>query len=346
MTRFEPLEYFIENVNSMRLSLNGIQPALELLEKKIRGEFSAYGNLASEMAHYAAGGRGKRLRPTLLFLSGKLFGEIDSRHVDAAAGIELIHTATLVHDDIIDEAQIRRKKPSLNKAYGQELAVMTGDLILSHAMNLLVHLPTPRAARIVTGVAKRVCEGEILQTFKRFHLGISEEEYFEVIEKKTATLFDASCRLGAELSGAAEEEAALLGEFGLGVGLAFQIVDDCLDIVGDENELGKSLGTDMKKGKLTLPFIRLLARLPKNEKKELEARMAPPLTPEKMRQLQEVLIEKEAVGEAAGAAADLVEKAKNSLKTLKRFDSHALETLIQFADSILIPLREKLPVLP
>lgn len=330
---------------TVRLSLNGIQPALELLEKKIRGEFSSYGNLASEMAHYAANGRGKRLRPTLLFLSGKIFGEIDSRHVDAAAGIELIHTATLVHDDIIDEAEIRRRKPSLNRAYGQELAVMAGDLILSHAMSLLVHLPAPRAARIVTNIAKQVCEGEILQTFRRFHLGISEEEYFEVIEKKTATLFDASCRLGAELSGAAEEEAALLGKFGRSVGLAFQIVDDCLDIVGDENELGKSLGTDMKKGKLTLPFIRLLERLPKNEKKQLEAMMSPPLTPEKMRELQEVLIEKEAVGEAAEVASNHVDQAKNSLKTLKPSDSHALETLLQFADSIFIPLRDKFPAL-
>lgn len=323
-----------------------IRPFLDRLEKKIQREFASYENLASELAYYAAGGRGKRLRPALLFLSGKIFGPLDPRHVDAATAIELIHTATLVHDDIIDEAEIRRKKPSLNKAYGHELAVMAGDLILSHAMSLLVSLPTLRPAQIVTRMTNLVCEGEILQTHRRFHLGITEAEYFEVIEKKTATLFDASCQIGAEFSGANPEEAALLARFGRSIGLAFQIIDDCLDIVGEEEDLGKSLGTDMKKGKLTLPFIRLLARLKGAEKQKLEEMMAPPLTPEKMKRIREVLLEKEAVEEAVEEATRRVDQAKQSLRSLATPYPEATEALLSFADTIFTPLREKFPALP
>lgn len=329
----------------MGQSLNLIQSSLDQLEEQLSKEFSTYGDLASELALYAAGGRGKRLRPVLLFLSGKLFGELDGRHVKAATSIELIHTATLIHDDIIDEAQIRRKKPSLNKAYGPELAVMTGDLILSHAMGILVSLPDNLPAQLITQSTNEICEGEMLQTFRRFHLGISEDEYYEVIEKKTATLFDVSSRLGALFSGASEEETKILGTFGRTIGIAFQIVDDCLDIVGNENDLGKSLGTDMKKGKLTLPFIRLLARLSGEEKKNLEECMSPPLTVEKMGELKKVLQLNGAVEEAVQVATDQVKKAKNDLACLKNLKPEAQEKLFELTEAIFEPLKEKKPAL-
>lgn len=326
-------------------TLNLIQSTLDQLEEQLSKEFSTYGELASELALYAAGGQGKRLRPVLHFLSGKLFGELDERHVKAATSIELIHTATLIHDDIIDEAQIRRKKPSLNKAYGPELAVMTGDLILSHAMGILVSLPDNYPAQLITQSTNEICEGEMLQTFRRFHLGISEEEYYEVIEKKTASLFDVSCRLGAQFSGASEEEVKVLGAFGRTIGIAFQIVDDCLDIVGNENDLGKSLGTDMKKGKLTLPFIRLLARLSGEEKKNLEECISPPLTVEKMGELKKVLQLNEAVEEAIQVATGQVEKAKSDLAQLKGLNPEAQKALLELTDAIFAPLKEKKPAL-
>jgi len=327
------------------LNLKIIQPSLDQLEKKLAGEFSSYGNIAAELSIYATGGRGKRLRPAFLFLSGKLFGNLDERHIKTATAIELIHTATLIHDDIIDEAQIRRKKPSLNKAYGSELSVMTGDLVLSHAMGLLVSLPNLRPAQLITQITNQICEGEMLQTFSRFHLGISEQEYFDVIEKKTASLFEVSCQIGGEFSGASEQDAKLLGKFGRSIGLAFQMVDDCLDIIGDESELGKSLGTDMKKGKLTLPFIRLLARSSGEEKKRLEEMMAPPLTLEKMQNLRSLLQEKEAVEEAASVAANYIDEAKGELSLLSQADPEIKDLLLAFADQILSPLKEKFPAL-
>ncbi len=324
--------------------LEFIQPHLDCLEEQLSKQFSSYQDIAAELAQYAAGGRGKRLRPILLFLSGKLFGELDERHLFAASAIELIHTATLIHDDIIDEAQIRRKKLSLNKAYGPELAVMTGDLILSHAMGLLLRLPDREAAQKVIQVTNEICEGEMLQTFRRFHLGISEKEYFQVIEKKTASLFDVSCQLGAQFSGADEAAVRLLGRFGRSVGIAFQIVDDCLDIVGSEEDLGKSLGTDMKKGKLTLPFIRLLSQLNGSAKKFLEEKASSPLTPEKMKKLQEILREKGVVEEAVRAALERVEKSKQEIKTLRTIAADPLNALLATTDQIFTPLQEKFSV--
>lgn len=328
----------------MSINLQLIQSNLDVLEEKLVQEFSSYQDIAAELAQYAAGGQGKRLRPILLFLCGKLFGEVDERHIVAASAIELIHTATLIHDDIIDEAQIRRKKPSLNHAYGPELAVMTGDLVLSHAMGLLVSLTDNRAAQKVTQITNEICEGEMLQTFRRFHLGISEQEYLEVIEKKTASLFGVSCQLGAEFSGADEKATQLVGQFGRTLGIAFQIVDDCLDIVGSENDLGKSLGTDMKKGKLTLPFIRLLSQLNGDAKKELEEMVSAPLDAEKMKKLQALLREKGMVEEAINSAAKRVDQSKQDLKGLKNISPEALDILIAVADQIFIPLQEKFPV--
>ena len=167
-----------------------------------------------------------------------------------------------------------------------------------------------------------------------------------MIEKKTASLFDVSCQLGAEFSHASVGEAKILGQFGRSMGLAFQIVDDCLDIIGDEDDLGKSLGTDMKKGKLTLPFIRLLARSKGVEKKNLEEMMAPPLTVEKMQRLREVLQEKEAVEEAVSTAIHYIDQAKELIQRLDQFDSEVLSMLISFTDQIFSPLREKFPALP
>ncbi len=323
----------------MKLPL--IQPTLDALEKKLTQEFSSYKDIAAELAQYAAGGQGKRLRPILVFLSGKLFGEVDERHITLASAIELIHTATLIHDDIIDEAEIRRKKPSLNHAYGPELAVMTGDLILSHAMGLLVSLPDNKAAQQVTQITNEICEGEMLQTFRRFHLGICEQEYLEVIEKKTASLFGVSCSVGAEFSGADAQSAKVMGEFGRTLGIAFQIVDDCLDIVGSENDLGKSLGTDMKKGKLTLPFIRLLAQLEGSARDELEKSVSVPLTPEKMQALQKELREKGMVEAAIQEATQRVAQSKEALKGLNLNNKEVLDALFEVADQIFVPLQEK-----
>lgn len=326
----------------MSFSFPNIQPSLEQLEKKLSREFSSYKGIAGELSLYATDGRGKRLRPLLLFLSGNLFGSIGDQHITAAAAIELIHTATLIHDDIIDEAEIRRKKPSLNKAYGPELAVMTGDLVLSHAMGLLVSLPNNRIARQVTQITNEICEGEMLQTFRRFHLGITESEYIEVIEKKTASLFGVSCQIGAELSGADIKASSVLAEFGRSLGIAFQIVDDCLDIVGSEDELGKSLGTDMKKGKLTLPFIRLLNQLHGKEKEELEKGISVPLTPEKIKTVQECLRSKGMVEEAIQSAQTRIEDSIQALKTLSSVSPEALEQFNRITDVIFEPLTDKL----
>ncbi len=179
-----------------------------------------------------------------------------------AAVVEMIHTATLVHDDVLDEAVIRRHAATVNAEWGNETAVLLGDYLFTHAFHLAASLESTRACRWIGAATNRVCEGEMQQVFHRGNLGLHERDYFEIIEAKTAELTAVSCRLGAFYAGASESTVAALDAYGRNLGIAFQIADDVLDIWGEERATGKSLGTDLKQQKLTLPVIKLLARSP------------------------------------------------------------------------------------
>ena len=176
-----------------------------------------------------------------------------------AAVVEMIHTATLVHDDILDEAVIRRHAATVNAEWGNETAVLLGDYLFTHAFHLAASLESTRACRWIGHATNKVCEGEMQQVHHRGNLDLDENDYFAIIEGKTAELTAVSCRLGASYAGAAEPTVAALDRYGRNLGIAFQIADDVLDIWGEERVTGKSLGTDLEKQKLTLPVIRLLA---------------------------------------------------------------------------------------
>ena len=203
--------------------------------------------------------RGKRLRPALVLFSGRASGTLTDDHAVLAAVVEMIHTATLVHDDVLDEAVIRRHAATINAEWGNETAVLLGDYLFTHAFHLAASLESTLACRWIGAATNRVCEGEMQQVHHRGNLDLDERDYFEIIEGKTAELTAVSCRLGAYYSGATESVVAALDRYGRNLGIAFQIADDVLDIWGDERATGKSLGTDLEKQKLTLPVIRLLA---------------------------------------------------------------------------------------
>lgn len=225
-----------------------------LLREALETDLPDVGALRDHVAAFA----GKRMRPTLVLLTGRALGRITEDHVRLAVVIEIIHAATLVHDDIIDEARIRRGTLSLNALRGNEISVLFGDFLYARAVNLLASFDDPGVIRGVSKAACLMCEGELLQVLTRNNPRLSREQYLRIIRRKTAALYGAGAALAALLSGAAPSVREALERFGEEVGTAFQIVDDCLDLVGDEAEVGKSLGTDLKKGKVTLPILRIL----------------------------------------------------------------------------------------
>ncbi len=267
------------------------------------------------MVQQAASYRGKQLRPVLVCLSGRAVGELSDDHVEVAKVVELLHTATLVHDDVLDGASLRRQQQTINAAHGIEVSVLLGDYIYARAFHMSVGIADPTCSRVLGEVVRRICQGEITQIVHRFDFDWDEPRYFQVITEKTALLYGAACRLGAYYSGGTPEQVEALERFGTELGVAFQIVDDVLDLDGDEGVVGKSLGTDLGKGKLTLPLLRLLRdehlRLPL--RRLMEAKLA---DEEKLRRLHREFPLERALNESFEVARERVRSAVTALEVL------------------------------
>ena len=221
------------------------------------------------LIEYVSSRSGKMIRPALLLLAGRCCGRTTDEHIRVAAIIEMIHNATLLHDDVIDEGQKRRGLPTINRLWGNETAVLLGDLLLSRVFKMCAELEEPQAARVIAAAAVRLCEGELRQAVQKHDWLLSEEDYIDAITEKSAVLFSSSCYLGAVLAGASAEHARSLADFGLNAGIAFQITDDLLDIVGDERKTGKTLGSDFDTHKLTLAVIHLLKSVDERERETI-----------------------------------------------------------------------------
>jgi octaprenyl-diphosphate synthase len=235
-----------------------VQLQLDEVETRIARQAAAFDPAIEGYVSYAVGSRGKRLRPLVALLSGGATGPMTAEHVDLAVIVELIHVATLVHDDIMDEAERRRAQPTVNARWGNSLSVLLGDCLFAHALNLATNFENVGVSRTIARAAREVCSGEIIQTQHRFDLHLATEDYLRIVKMKTGSLFAAASELGAVISGANVATVSALKEYGLKIGAAYQIYDDCLDIAGSEKETGKTLGTDLRKGKLTLPVLMLL----------------------------------------------------------------------------------------
>ena len=230
---------------------------LEAMEARFATLMAPPKTLPPGLLNLASTPTGKRMRPALLMLSGDACGQLNDRHVWAGTVVELIHTATLVHDDVIDDAALRRWQPTVTHAYGKGVSVLLGDYLFSLALR---HFPMvgPQAVEILGPAIQHMCEGELRQALRANDPELTEAEYTQIISMKTAELYAASCELGALLAGDDEETVRRFTEYGRLLGIAFQIADDCLDLAGAEATAGKTLGLDLQKGKLTLPGIRLL----------------------------------------------------------------------------------------
>jgi octaprenyl-diphosphate synthase len=237
-----------------------ITPDLEeverILARVLKNKHARVAEVVAHVHHY----RGKRLRPMLLLLTARACGRVAPAHHVLGAVVEMIHTATLVHDDVLDSARVRRRVATVNAVWGVQTSVLLGDYLFTHAFHLASTLDDVRACRLIGAATDRVCEGELCQVLQRGNLELTETEYFDIIDGKTAELTACCCHLGALYSGASPEVVQALARYGRCVGLAFQIADDLLDLVGEEKTTGKSLGTDVEQRKLTLPLIQLLAQ--------------------------------------------------------------------------------------
>src|SRR4051812_37928921 len=227
-------------MNSVLTSLTDcITPELAAVEKQFHAELTSDLKCVNTLVKHVSRFRGKMLRPSLVLLSGKVAGEISDPHTVIATVVEMVHMATLVHDDVLDEAELRRKGATINHLRGNEAAVLLGDYLISHAFHLCSGLESQVCSREIGRTTNVVCEGELLQIDNRNNIDLTEETYLEIIRRKTASLCATCCMLGARLSGASDEVMRKLQFYGMALGTAFQIQDDILDIVGDARTVGK-----------------------------------------------------------------------------------------------------------
>lgn len=247
-----------------------IAPQLAALDRFMGDQAASFEPEIRDMAAYCLESSGKRLRPTLVFFSGwKGDDVVEETLVRAAAVVEMVHLATLVHDDIMDRAELRRSRQTAARKYGPDAAVLLGDALFSQALHIASQFPTTEVCRLVSASTRRVCSGEIMQTLRRRDTNVSLADYWRMIDLKTAELFRVSCYLGALLSAQAPGFAEAADRFGHHLGIAYQIYDDLVDFLGEEKQIGKTLGTDLATGKLTLPLMLLLERVPAAERTAL-----------------------------------------------------------------------------
>jgi len=282
-----------------------------VLARTLQGSRPGVGRLIDHLGHY----RGKRLRPALLLLTAQACGRVTPAHHTLAAVVEMIHTATLVHDDVLDSAAVRRHFSTVNALWGNQTSILLGDYLFTHAFHLTSTLGDASACRLIGEATNRVCGGELHQICQRGNLELTEQEYFDIVDYKTAALTACCCQLGAAFSGKPADIVARLTAYGRGLGIAFQIADDLLDLVGDERTTGKSLGTDVEQQKLTLPLVHLLETAPPELATKVRQILGSP-TNHKRDALRPLLVETGALDYAQRRAGESAARARAELACL------------------------------
>lgn len=295
-----------------------------------RDELISDQGFISDICRHVDQFHGKQLRPALLLLSAQACGGVRREHHVLAAVVEMVHIATLVHDDVLDEADIRRRAATVNRLWGNERAVLTGDYLFSHAYHLCSGLSSQYAARIIGQTGITLTEGEMMQNVGRGNFDLTEAEYYDIISRKTASLIGVCGLLGAKYAGADDPTVQNLREFGESLGIAFQIIDDVLDLNGDEVETGKSLGRDVHKGKMTLPLIHYLRTCSPGQRQAALAILRGD-DPQRYRQVARLLAGSESIEFANQAAQSYVAAAREALTDLPPSDARtSLDAMAEF----------------
>jgi octaprenyl-diphosphate synthase len=312
-----------------------IRPELEAVDRLFMRELGSELSCVNALVKHVSRFRGKMLRPCLVLLAGKACApesELSDAHVVVATVVEMVHMATLVHDDVLDEAELRRKGATINHLRGNEAAVLLGDYLISHSYHLCSSLDSQYASRQIAKTTNEVCEGELLQLENRNNLDLTEETYLKIIARKTAVLCAACCRLGAHFAGPDEERERLLETYGMSMGMAFQIQDDILDILGDSGTVGKTLGIDVEKAKLTLPLIHFLRTAPAEHRALMRSLLAS-REAERVDRIRHLLLPSDSITYARDRARHLVDRARSALLDLP--DSEARRVLDVMAEFVI-----------
>jgi len=278
--------------------------------------------LIKTLVTYIINSGGKRLRPVLLILSSKLCDNKSANHIDLAACVELLHTATLFHDDVVDGSQLRRGRKTANELYGNAASVLVGDFLLAASFEIMADFGDMEVIKILSRTSSIITQGEVKQLMNRTNIEVTQEDYIDIITAKTAALFASTCRVGAVVAGSSKETKQLLEDFGLNLGIAFQIADDALDYNADQNDLGKKIGDDFREGKVTLPVILAYQSASDIERKFLNDMF---LQPEDKRN-----------DEGLKLILELMKKynaIENSIAMAKTYSAKARKCISQFADA-------------
>lgn len=253
----------------MERVLDLLKNDLVLVEKQFKHDLESDVYMIRKVGEYVFASGGKRIRPMLLLLSARLAGYNGDKHIGLASVVEFIHTATLLHDDVVDSAILRRGQESANAVWGNEASVLVGDFLFAKSFSIMVRVGNLEILQTLSDATTQMAEGEVLQLISTCDLDLDEEQYLNVIRDKTAVLISAACRVGAVLGGLEGDEKEALSNFGMDIGIAFQLMDDALDYVADEAEFGKAKGHDLEEGKMTLPLIHVLRQCSADERSTL-----------------------------------------------------------------------------
>ncbi|MCC6240515.1 MAG: polyprenyl synthetase family protein [Phycisphaerales bacterium] len=310
---------------------------LRAVEDRFHLELNSELRCVNTLVKHVSRFRGKMLRPMLVLLSGKAAGQTSDAHITLATVVEMVHMATLVHDDVLDEAELRRKGATINHLRGNEAAVLLGDYLISHSYHLCssvdaaAHdLPAQYASRLIARTTNQVCEGELLQIDNRNNIDLDEKTYYQIISYKTASLCAACCSLGATFAGATPKQVKAMEQYGLSIGIAFQIQDDILDLIGDVDTVGKTLGIDIEKGKLTLPIIHFLQNAPLEHRQLLRSLLSD-RDPDRAEKIRNLILPSQSIVYTRQAATQWIDSARQALQELPDSEPRqVLDTIAQF----------------
>jgi octaprenyl-diphosphate synthase len=302
---------------------------LQAVEAEIRRQLDSPVALIQEMGGYIAGAGGKRLRPMLLLLAARLAGYRGPRSGRLACVVELLHTATLIHDDVVDQAPLRRGRPSANAQWGDDASILVGDHLYSKSFALLVRDNDRAVMETLARATVSMTEAEVFQLERKRSGLTTETDYLRIITQKTASFISACCRIGALLGGIHAEQVEALTRYGLDVGVAFQISDDSLDFVADQDRLGKAIGSDLREGKHTLPLIAMLERAaPAAGERVRTLLKRRQLAPAELAEIRELVLKYEGVDYARGRAAVYAQAAKADLEAFPPSEERDMLALI------------------
>ncbi len=310
-----PTRLSTPEVSRWKQIAEAVDPFLQGVARQLAAQTEEFEPQIAAFARYALTAQGKQLRPMLVSLSGEAAGKLNGSHMTVAVIIEMIHLATLVHDDVIDDAQLRRGRLTMAANWGNEISVLLGDCLFAHALTLAASFPTPVICRAVSAATNTVCAGEILQSRSRGDFEVTREHYLKMLAMKTGELFALSCDLGGFLSDATSTRRGWLREYGLNLGTAYQLYDDCLDVLGSEAAAGKTLGADLANGKMTLPILVVRERATPEDQQRLRHWQAN-WEPASLGGLVEMMVKYDAFNECRASVQQYLDAGRRALMKL------------------------------